>query len=264
VAEGFQFTEGPAVNDRGELFFTDIPNSRIHKVGLDGKVSVFAEETGNANGLMFGADGRLYACANGKKQIVTYAPDGKVSVLAENVTSNDLVVGTTGVHFTDPANKKVFHLDKENRLKEVDSGIERPNGVILSPDQTLLYVADSVGQFVYSFQVQPDGSLKHKQPYFHLRLAHGATSSGADGMTVDADGRLYVATRIGVQVLDPPGRVHVTLSKPQRAGLSNVVFGGPDLDVLYVTSVDKVYRRRLAAKGALPLRGPVKPPRPRL
>ena len=87
LSEGHAFTEGPAADKEGNVFFTDIPNSRIHKIALDGKVSVFAEDTGNANGLKFGPDGRLYACANGKKQIVAYDDTGKASVVADGLES---------------------------------------------------------------------------------------------------------------------------------------------------------------------------------
>ena len=92
MGEGYKFTEGPAVNSAGEVFFSDIPNNRIHKIGLDGKVTVFKENTGGVNGLMFGPDGRLYACQNGRKRIVAYAKDGSESVIAEGVESNDIAV----------------------------------------------------------------------------------------------------------------------------------------------------------------------------
>lgn len=269
VAEGYQFTEGPAVNQAGELFFTDIPSSRILKIGLDDSVSVFAENTGKANGLMFGGDGRLYACANEKKEIVAYTPDGRSEAVAQGVSSNDLVVNAAGLWFTDPANKQVYFLPadqfgKPGGARVVDQGIERPNGIVLSPDQSLLYVADSAGQFVYSFQIAADGTLAHKQPYFHLHLPYGQPTSGADGMTVDAEGRLYVATRIGLQVTDQPGRVHLILPKPQPGPLSNVVFGGPNLDTLYVTCGDKVFKRRVKAHGVRFHEPPVQPATPRL
>jgi sugar lactone lactonase YvrE len=92
VGEGYRFTEGPAANAKGEVFFTDIPNNRIHKIGLDGKVSIFKEDTGSANGLMFGPDGKLYACQNGRKRIVAYEMDGKETVEAEGLDCNDLTI----------------------------------------------------------------------------------------------------------------------------------------------------------------------------
>jgi len=265
VSEGHRFTEGPAVNAKGELFFTDIPNNRIHKVGLDGKVTVFAENTSGANGLMFGPDGRLFACANGKKAIVAYDLSGKESTVAEDITSNDLVVNHKGeIYVTDPSSKKVWLINKSGEKKMVDDKINRPNGVTLSPDQTLLFVADTLGQFVYSFQIQEDGSLTHRQRYFHLHLADGSMQSGADGMKVDSRGNLYVTTELGLQVCDQAGRVNSIIPKPQRAWLANVCFAGPQLDELVVTCGDKVYKRKTRAKGVLAFQAPLKPDAPRL
>ncbi len=264
VASGYSFTEGPAVNAKGEVFFTDIPSSRIMRIDLAGKVTVFAEDTGKANGLMFGPDGRLFACANGKQQIVAYDESGKPSVVVSDTNSNDLVVMENGIFYTDPGNKKVHFATLDGKTKVVDTGIQSPNGIALSTDQTLLWVGDVNNKFIQSFQVQADGALKYKQNYGHLHIPYEKTGPGADGMTVDDQGRLYVATQAGVQVCDQLGRVHVILKMPQRAWLANVVFGGPEFDVLYATSSDKVFRRKLKAKGVQPWRSSTKPPKPRL
>lgn len=265
ISEGYKFTEGPATSAGGEVFFTDIPNNRIHKIGLDGKVTVFKEDTGGANGLMFGPDGKLYACQNRKKRIVAYDMAGNETVVAEGLESNDLAVSYQGeIYVSDPANKQVWFINSNREKRVVDSGIARPNGVLLSPDQSLLLVADTAGQMVYSFQIQADGSLAHKQPYFHLHLADTATQSGADGMTVDSQGYLYVTSQVGLQVCDPAGRVNGIISRPQRAWLANAVFGGLALDELYVTCADKVYKRKTKAKGVLSFQAPIKPPAPRL
>jgi len=265
VGEGFGFTEGPAANAQGEVFFTDIPRNRIHKIGLDGKVTVFAENTGGANGLMFGPDRKLYACANGKRQITTYDDAGKETVFAEDLGSNDLCLANNGnLYVTDPGHQRVWLITKEKEKKVVDEGIKFPNGVRLTPDQSLLVVDDTQGQFVYSFQIQPDGSLTNKQRYFHLHLADGSTQSAADGMTYDTQGRLYVATELGLQFCDQAGRVNGIIAKPQNKWLANVVFGGPKFDTLFVTCSDKVYKRKTRAEGVLSFREPIKPPAPRL
>jgi sugar lactone lactonase YvrE/predicted alpha/beta superfamily hydrolase len=253
VSRGHKFTEGPAVNAHGEVFFTDIPNSLIHKIALDGQVTVFATNTGSANGLMFGGDGRLYACANGRKQIEAYTPDAQVAVLATNVTCNDLVVTPRGdLYFTDPPGKRVWFLPRGGTPVVAAEGIDQANGIALSPDHAWLYVGSFRGQFIHSFQVKPDGALTHKQPYQRLKLADGATQSGADGMTVDSSGRLYATSEIGLQTFDNQGRCDGVISKPQNAPLSNAVFGGANLDELYVTCGDKVFKRRLAVKGVWP------------
>jgi sugar lactone lactonase YvrE len=265
ISQGHRFTEGPAVNRAGEVFFTDIPSNRIHKIDAAGVVSVFAEETGGANGLMFGPDDLLYACANRNRQIVAYNSVGEGLVVAEDVPSNDLAITHGGdIYFTDPSNKQVWHLPKGGKARVADTGIGRPNGILLTPDQSLLLVADTAGQFVYSFQIQPDGSLAHKQRFFWLHLADGSTQSGADGMTVDTEGRLYVTTELGLQVCDQAGRVQAILAKPQPAWLANAVFGGANMDELYVTCGDKVYKRLTSARGVRSYDAPVLPPRPRL
>ena len=265
VSEGHKFTEGPAASAKGEIFFTDIPNNRIHKVSLDGNVSVFGENTGGANGLMFGPDGKLYACASGKKQIVAYDEKGEASVVADGLESNDLAVNQRGdLYVTDPNNKQLWFIPKGGEKRVVDKGgYDFPNGVLLSPDQSLLYLADSRGQFVWSYQVQADGSLDHKQRYFHLHLPDAGTS-GADGMTVDTNGTLYVATALGVQFCDQAGRVNGIISKPQNKWLANVCFGGPEFNELYATCGDKLYKRKTKVRGALSFLPPTKPKAPGL
>ncbi len=264
VGSGYKFTEGPAVDKSGQVFFSDIPNNRIHKIGLDGKVTVFKEDSGGTNGLMFGADGRLYGCQNGKRQIVAWTLDGRETVLATDVNSNDLCVNAKGeIWFTDPRNKRVWFLDSKGNKRVVHEGLEFPNGVLLSTDQTLLMVNDSRGRWVWSFSVQPDGSLTNGEPYHHLEIPDESSATSADGMTIDSDGHLYVTTKIGLQICDQTGRVVAILDKPHAGPLSNVVFGGPDLSTLYVTAGDRVYRRQLNRKGVYPWQ-PVKPPTPRL
>jgi gluconolactonase len=264
VGEGYKLTEGPAIDRNGNVFFTDIQNSRIHKIAADGKISVFKEDTASSNGTMFGPDGRLYVCENGRKRIVAYDMDGKVSVIAEGVNSNDLVVNRKGeIYFTEPPTKRVWFIDANRNKRVVHEGIDSPNGVRLSADQSLLYVTDYRGKFVWSFQVQPDGSLANGQPFYRLETPDDSSVSHADGMTVDTEGYLYVATRLGLQICDQAGRVVAILNKPQESPLTNVLFAGPQLQTLYVTAGDKVYKRQVRRKGVLPWE-PVTPPRPRL
>src|SRR5262249_53770821 len=145
------------------------PNNRIHRIGLDGKVTVFKEDTGGANGLMFGPDGRLYACQNGRKRVVAYSPEGTESVVAEGVGSNDIAVSREGnVYFSDPAGRKVWLVDGKGKRRVVAEGLTFPNGVRLSPDQSLLLVADMREKWVWSYQVQADGSLGNGEAFYHL------------------------------------------------------------------------------------------------
>ncbi|MBV8551565.1 MAG: SMP-30/gluconolactonase/LRE family protein [Acidobacteriaceae bacterium] len=269
VGEGYGFTEGPAVDGQGNVFFVDVKASRIYKVdAATGKVSLFRENAGGASGLMFGRDGRLYAAENGAKRIVAFDPDGKETVLAENVGSNDLAVSTRGdVYFTDPSTHHVWLIDANGNKRSVNDGLQFPNGIRFTADERMLMVADSATRWVWSFQLQPDGSLANGEPFYKLELPLAGdgklVNSWADGMTFDTDGYLYVATKSGIQICDQPGRVFAILRKPSAADPSNVVFGGTDFQTLYVTAKDKVYRRRLLHRGYLPWQAP-QWPRPQL
>lgn len=264
VSSGHKFTEGPAVADDGSVYFTDIPANRIHHIAADGTVSVFAEETGGANGLMFGPDGRLYACEGESGNVVSYATSGTKEPFLTGIKGNDIVILQDGSGYvTEPSAGRIWRFTADGGKTVADEGITFPNGLITSPDQTALTVSDTRGRFCYSFRIQPDGGLTHKQEYGWLHVTD-QLQSGADGMAVDTEGRTYVTTALGLQVLDQPGRVHFIIRKPQNAWLSNVVFAGPDRDILYVTCGDSVYRRKIRATGVESFRTPVKPPRPRL
>jgi sugar lactone lactonase YvrE/enterochelin esterase-like enzyme len=265
VSQGHRHTDGPAVGPDGTIFFSDPANNRIHKAAAGGTVSVFADNTSGANGLMFGPDGRLYAGATRSKQIVAYDSGGKAEVIADGVTVNDLAINVKGdLYFTDSAAKRVWFLPKGGTPRIADEGIEYPNGVLFSPDQSLLYVSDYAGQLSWAFQIQPDGSLAHKQRYFYVHMPDAATKSGADGMAVDADGRVYIATSLGVQVFDQIGKCHAIIPAPDAAPLSNVEFGGPNMDEMYITNGDKVFKRKTKVKGVVSWRPPIKPAPPRL
>jgi len=265
VSDGFGFTEGPAVDKHGNVFFTDLGRSKIFKIGLDGKVTLFKEDTGGVNGLMFGPDGRLYGCQNRRKRIVAYTMDGSESMVAEGTGSNDIALTSKNeIYYTDPGGKKVWFIDAKGSSRVVHEGIGFPNGVRLSPDQSLLLVADYSSKWVWSFQIQPDGSVANGEAFYRLETPDELTTAAADGMTLDSEGYLYVATNTGIQICDQPGRVVAILSKPQpQAALTNAVFGGPNLDVLFVTNGDKVYRRPMKHRGVNAWTV-IKPPAPRL
>lgn len=269
VGSGYGFTEGPAANAKGEVFFNDIPACRTWKIGLDGALSVFAEGTKKANGLAFGPDGRLYGVSAESKQVVARDGAGQSSVVAEGIAGNDLAVRADGCLYVtapgagNPDSNAVWLVRANGEKLVVDTGLKFPNGVALSPDQSLLYVCDSRSHWAYSYQIQPDGTLAHKQRYYFLHQPASADESGADGMRCDRDGRLYVATKMGVQVCDQAGRVNVILPTP-NGRCANLCFGGPAFDTLFVTCGDAVYKRKLKVRGLSPAEGPRKPAAPRL
>jgi gluconolactonase len=273
VGEGYEFTEGPAVDRDGAVYFCDSGASRIYKVGADGKPVLFKENTGGATGLMFGADGRLYAAESKRKRVVAYEPSGAVKVLATGVTPNDLAVTSKGaVYFTDTPAQKIWRVDPKGAARvgidgKKDANLMMPNGVRLFPDESLVVVTDTLGRTAWSFHVREDGGLDDGQPFYHLELPDdrdsGPVRSSGDGLTFDTLGHAYIATNLGVQVCDQPGRVVGIIRQPGSATVSNVVFGGPGMDTLYATAGDKVWRRKLRRKGFLPWQ-PVKPPRPQL
>lgn len=268
VGEGYKFTEGPAVNAKGEVFYNDVGASKTFKVGLDGKLTEFLTDSQRGDGQAFGPDGRLYANAGATEQVLAWDADRKSTVFADGFKGNDLVVRHDGslyatAPFTTPNDSKIWYVSPKGEKKIVDSGLKFANGICCSPDQTLLYVADSRTHWVYSYQIQPDGSLAHKQKYFHLHVPDHAEDSGVDGLRTDRDGRLWAATRMGIQVCDQPGRVNCIIPTP-NGKLANLTFGGENFDTLYCCCGDKVYRRKVKVQGANAWAAPIKPATPRL
>ena len=271
VGAGYNFSDGASVDKQGNVYFTDRPNKRIYKVDLDGKVSPWANADGEGvNGMIFGPDGRAYLCEPLKHRIVSIAPDGAVTVIAEDIDfPNDLtVLANNTIYFTDSNKHQVWFIDAKGNKRVVyagtdTSGINFPNGVRTSPDQSLLMISDTRNKWVWSFQIQPDGSLADGVPFYRLETPDDDSQSNADGMTVDTQGFIYVATRLGVQICDQPGRVQLILPKPQDGWFASLAFGGPDMQWLYVTIKDKVYRRHLKRTG-IPTWAVMKPPTPHL
>lgn len=251
LAQGYKFTEGPAVDKAGNVFFTDIPESKIYKLDAAGQVTLFVADSAKTNGLMFGPDDLLYGCRNGDKQIVAYKADGSFDVVASDVTSNDIVVSSKGdIYFTDPANRQVWFISADRKTKKIVADGFRPNGIILWPSQSTVVVTDSEQPHLWTYRVEANGDLAFPDKYYlPLQMASGKDRPGSDGMTVDNEGRLYVTTNVGIQMFDPTGRLGGTILKPQNGALSNVVFGGPKFDYLYATCSDKVFRRKVKPIG---------------
>ena len=196
---------------------------------------------------------------------------GKPTQIADGFYGNDIVVlHDGGMYVTNPvaaqsgrARARSGTSAPRAKRRIVDTGLKLPNGIAVSPDQSLLYVAESRSHWVWSYQIQPDGSLAAKQRYFHLHMPDRADNSGVDGIRVDRDGRLYSATDMGIQVSDPAGRVSCIIPTP-NGDIANLCFGGPHFDTLYATCRDRVYKRRVKTHGANAFEAPIKPAPPRL
>ena len=270
VSEGYKSVEGPAANARGEVFFNDATSSKTFKIGLDGKVSQFIADSKKGSGQAFGPNGKLYAVAAGDQKVVVYDADGTAKVIAEGWVGNDIVVAHNGnVYVTNPPAgnsndpSKVWLIKPGGEKSIVDTGLKYANGIALSPDQTLLYVADYRSHWVYSYLIQLDGSLQDKQRFYWLHVPDTSDQSNADGLRVDRDGSLYVATAMGIQVCDQAGKVQCIIPTPNRR-LSNFAFGGERFDTLYATCGDRVYKRKLKVIGAHAWDKPDKPAPPKL
>ncbi len=264
VGEGYQWAEGLAITADGTLYSSDVPASKIYRVSPGGKPEVFIEDSGNANGLALGPDGRLYGACSGVKKILAWdLKTGASETIAAGFASNDLVVLNNGsIYVTDPQSKQVWHIDPAiHKATPVDS-FDGCNGITASPDQTLLYVAHFPGRFIYSYQIAPDGRLNYKQPYFHLHLPLSGTESHADGMCTSAEGWLLSATESGIQICDQPGRVNLILPKP---GLGRrVCYVRLHEHTLYAATADAVWKRAVKMTAAKPFEPPVTPPKPGL
>lgn len=252
LAEGFKFTEGPAADAAGNVYFTDQPNNKIMKWSVDGKLSVYKDDAGRSNGLYFDRKGNLYTCADLNNELWEITRSGKVKVLVKDYQGkklngpNDLWIRPDGgIYFTDPFYKRdywtrgpmeqdgqhVYYLSPNRRkLVRVIDDLQQPNGIIGTPDGKRLYVADIRGGKTYTYTINKDGSLSDKKIFAEM---------GSDGMTIDDEGNVYVVGR-GVTVFNSRGEKidSIAVAKPWTA---NITFGGPDRSTLFITASDSLY-----------------------
>ncbi len=260
LSGGFKFTEGPAADVHGNVFFTDQPNNRILKWSVDGKLSTFHESPGRANGLYFDKNGNLLACADLDNELWSIDMNGSATILVRDYNGkklngpNDLWQDPKGgIYFTDPFYKRpywnrgpmeqdgkhVYYL-KPNRkeLIRVTNDLVTPNGIIGTPDGRLLYVADLGDRKTYVYNTNADGTLSNKKLF---------CSMGSDGMTIDNEGNIYLTGR-GVTVFNSAGEKieHIPIDAGWTA---NVCFGGPDRHTLFITAQTSLYSLRMRVKG---------------
>ena len=261
LADGFKFTEGPAADAEGNVFFTDQPNDRILKWSVGGKLSTFLQPCGRSNGLYFDRTGNLLACADEKNQLWSIDPSGKATVLVKNYNGkllngpNDLWVRPDGgIYFTDPFYKRsywkrgpmeqdaqcVYYLSPDRKtLSRAAADLVQPNGIIGTPDGKQLYVADIRDKKTYVYRIHQDGTLSDRKRFCEM---------GSDGMTIDSRGNVYLTGR-GVTVFDPSGKKIEHVEVPQR-WTANVCFGGKNRKTLFITASTGLYGLRMQVAGA--------------
>ncbi|MGE5569049.1 MAG: SMP-30/gluconolactonase/LRE family protein [Rhodospirillales bacterium] len=261
AATGYKFTEGPIWSREGYLLFSDIPQNKILRLAPGKPVETFREQSNGANGNAFDTQGRLYTCEGGARRVTRTARNGKIEVLAERFEGkrlnapNDIVVRRDGhVYFTDPAFGGsedtreldfygVFHITPRGQLELIAKPKGRPNGIALSPDGRILYVANSDERNVRAYDLDRSGRTSNE------RVLVSNIEGGPDGMKVDEKGNLCIAAKTLV-IYSPDGKLLHSIELPETP--SNCAFGDADLQSLYITARTSLYRVRLNVKGSLP------------
>ncbi len=263
ASEGYKFTEGPAADAAGNVYFTDQPNDRILKWSVEtGKVTDFMQPSGRANGLYFDREGQLIACADDKGELQRIDPKTKkVTVLLSGYDGklfngpNDVWVDPEGgMYFTDPFYKRPYWRNREKPDQEkqrvfylpkgadapviADDTLEQPNGIIGTADGKQLFVADIKAGKTYQYDISADGTLDNRRLFCEL---------GSDGMTLDNAGNLYLTGK-GVTVFDASGNRLGNIPVPEN-WTANVTFGGKNMQTLFITAMDSLYTLEMSTKG---------------
>lgn len=262
IGDGYGFTEGPAVDRPGNVYFTDQPNNKIIKWTFStGELTTFTDDAGRSNGMYFNREGKLIACADMDNQVWAFDMDGSKEVLIENFKGkrlngpNDLWISPKGgMYITDPLYKRnywerdpemeqdgehVYYISADGlQFFRVDENLVKPNGIVGTPDGKQLYVSDIGDQKTYVYDIEEDGYLTNRTLFVEM---------GSDGMTIDHRGNVYL-TGDGVTVFDKKGNkiAHIPVDASWTA---NVCFGGGDRKTLFITASDAVYSLQMRTRG---------------
>jgi gluconolactonase len=262
VADGFKFTEGPAVDKDGVVYFTDQPNDRIMKVDLDSKVTEFMKPAGRSNGMYFDAAGLLIACADEKNEMWEInVADKSRRVLFNEFDGvklngpNDVWIDDNGtLYFTDPyyqrpwwdhkkppqSKQAIYRADRDgSNVTLMDDAVKQPNGIIGDAKRRLVFVADIGDSKTYQYTIAKDGSLVDRKLF---------CSMGSDGMTIDERGNVYLTGGKGVTVFDKNGQQIQVISVP-KGWTANVCIGGKDRKTLFITASDSLFSIPLKVSG---------------
>ena len=259
AGSGFKFTEGPAVNSKGQVYFTDQPNDKIHIWDQKKDISLYLEGTKRSNGMYFNAKEQLVACADENNQLVYFDEDKKSHVIIENFEGkhlnapNDLWINPSGgIYFTDPYYHRkwwaenhseiqdtpgVYYLNSNANLTRVIKDFKEPNGIIGTPDGKVLYVADIKDNKIWKYKIEADGNLSDKTFF---------APHGSDGMTIDHRGNVYL-TSGKIWVYNPEGKLIKEIETPEKP--SNLCFGGKKRNILFITARTSVYTLKMKVKG---------------
>lgn len=263
ISSGHESVDAVTCNSSGVLFFSDSRAGRIFRMGDDNKTRVFKEFPSRVSSMRFGPDERLYVVKE-NKQIVRISGDGTEEVVVNDQRCHRLATLPEGFYFSDDLKNKIYWSTYGGQVREAASMTDQVAAMIPTPDQAFIFVAPQGQQTILNFMISEDFTLNHRQRYAHLHMPYLETSSGVTAMLVDDQGRLYVASTLGVQVLDQLGRVHLILAKPTRSPITGMVIGGPLRDTLFVSDGQSVHARKIKAKGVDSFAAPITPPKPQL
>ena len=260
ISSQFKFTEGASVDKNGDVFFTDQPNNTIWKYSIYGKLTLFTNKAGRANGTYFDKKGNLVACADENFQILSFDKNANSTLVYQNPKEsnlngpNDLWIDKKGgIYFTDPYyqrnywtrkspeifGEKVYYLPKgEKQITILEDSLQKPNGIVGTPDGKTLYVADAKGGKTYRYDIQANGSLKNRKLLIN---------QGSDGMTLDEQGNIYL-TGNGVTIFNKEG-AQIAYINITTARTSNVCFAGKKKNILFITSGNSIYTLPMLVKG---------------
>ncbi|HEX2606652.1 MAG TPA: SMP-30/gluconolactonase/LRE family protein [Flavisolibacter sp.] len=252
VLRQFRFTEGPAVDKAGNIYFTDQPDNAIWKWDTGGKLSLFLTAAGRSNGMFFNKKGELITCADEHNQLWAITPSGKAHVLLDDFEGhrfngpNDIWIDKNdGMYFTDPyyqrpywqrkkpdtliRGQRLYYLAKGRKKAQlVDSMLVKPNGIV--GNNRVLYVSDMGQQTIFSYAWGPGGKLKNKKAF---------VKDLADGMTMDERGNLYLAGN-GITIYAPSGEKIGHIDIPEK-WTANLCFGGKNRNLLFITASEGIY-----------------------
>ena len=275
VADSYSFTEGPAADERGDVYFTDQPNNKIYRWDCEsGKITLFTDQSGRSNGMYFDAQGNLITCADMDNQLWRFdmrstsgrmlpqgCKNGQVEILISDYRGkllngpNDVWIAKDGGYYlTDPYFKRDYWTRDPERQQPVeglyylapggkqlvmlDSTLNQPNGLVGTPDGKYLYVAEAKANRILRYDIQTDGSLSNRQVFADM---------GSDGMTIDDRGNIYL-TGDGVTVFDKDGHKIAHFPIPED-WTANVCFGGKEHNILFITASKSVYTLKMLVHG---------------